>query len=46
MEGSEKEIKLKIDGLYVKAIEGTAVLDAAKKLGIKTDRLIFVEHDQ
>ena len=39
MEGSEKEITLKIDGLDVKAIEGTAVLDAAKKLGIRIPTL-------
>ena len=39
MEGNEKEITLKIDGLDVKAIEGTAILDAAKKLGINIPTL-------
>jgi coenzyme F420-reducing hydrogenase beta subunit len=41
MEGSEKEITLKIDGLEVKAIEGTAVLDVAKKLGINIPTLCY-----
>jgi coenzyme F420-reducing hydrogenase beta subunit len=39
MEGSEKEITLKIDGLDVKAKEGTAVLDVAKEHGIKIPTL-------
>jgi len=39
MEASEKEITLTIDELEVKAIEGTAVLDAAKKLGINIPTL-------
>lgn len=39
MEGNKKEITLKIDGVEVKAIEGTAVIDAAKKLGIRIPTL-------
>jgi coenzyme F420-reducing hydrogenase beta subunit len=39
MEGSGKEIILKIDGLEVKAKEGTSILDVAKKLGIKIPTL-------
>ena len=39
MEGSEKEITLKIDGLAVKAKEGTYILDVAKKLGINIPTL-------
>ena len=39
MEGNEKEIKLKIDGLAVKAKEGTAILDVAKKLAINIPTL-------
>jgi coenzyme F420-reducing hydrogenase beta subunit len=34
MEGSEKEVTLKIDKLEVKAKEGTPILEVAKKLGI------------
>jgi coenzyme F420-reducing hydrogenase beta subunit len=34
MDENTKEITLKIDGLEVKAIEGTAVIDVARKLGI------------
>ncbi len=39
MEGSKKEITLKIDGLEIKATEGTAVIDVAKKLGIRIPTL-------
>jgi len=41
MDGSEKEITLKIDGLEVKAKEGTSILDVAKKLGIKIPTLCY-----
>ena len=39
MEGSEKEITLKIDGLDVKAKKGTSILDVAEKLGINIPTL-------
>ncbi|HDQ06781.1 MAG TPA: 2Fe-2S iron-sulfur cluster binding domain-containing protein [Candidatus Bathyarchaeota archaeon] len=39
MEGSEREITLKIDGLEVKAKEGTSILDVAEKLGINIPTL-------
>jgi NADH dehydrogenase/NADH:ubiquinone oxidoreductase subunit G len=39
MEGSEKEITLKIDGLEVKAKERTSILDVAEKLGINIPTL-------
>lgn len=39
MEESGKEITLKIDGLEVKAKEGTFILDVAKKLGINIPTL-------
>jgi len=41
MDGSEKEITLKIDGLEVKAKEGASILDVAKKLGIKIPTLCY-----
>jgi coenzyme F420-reducing hydrogenase beta subunit len=41
MEGSEKEITLKIDGLDVKAKEGTTILDVAKKLDINIPTLCY-----
>lgn len=41
MEGSEKEITLKIDGVEVKAKEGTAILDAARKVGIHIPTLCY-----
>jgi coenzyme F420-reducing hydrogenase beta subunit len=39
MEGSEKEITLTINGLEVRAKEGTAILDVAKKLAINIPTL-------
>ncbi len=39
MEGNGKEITLKIDGLEVKAVEGTSILDVAKKLDINIPTL-------
>ena len=39
MEGSEKEITLKIDGLEVKTKKGSSILDVAKKLGINIPTL-------
>jgi len=39
MEGSEKEITLKIDGIEVNAKKGTSILDVAKKLGINIPTL-------
>ena len=39
MEGNGKEVTLKIDGLEVKAVEGTSVLDVAEKLGIRIPTL-------
>ena len=39
MEGSNKEITLKIDGLEVKAREGTTILEVAKTLGINIPTL-------
>jgi coenzyme F420-reducing hydrogenase beta subunit len=39
MEGKEKEISLKIDGLDVKAKEGTPIIDVAKKLEISIPTL-------
>jgi coenzyme F420-reducing hydrogenase beta subunit len=39
MEGNKREVTLKIDGVEVKAVEGTAVLDVAKNLGIKIPTL-------
>jgi coenzyme F420-reducing hydrogenase beta subunit len=36
-----KEVTLKIDGKEVKATEGTSILDAAKKLGIKIPTLCY-----
>jgi coenzyme F420-reducing hydrogenase beta subunit len=41
MEGTEKEITLKIDGLDVKAKEGTTILDVAKKLDINIPTLCY-----
>jgi len=39
MEGSEKEITLKIDGIEVNAKEGTSIFDVAKTVGIKIPTL-------
>ncbi|MCJ7614500.1 2Fe-2S iron-sulfur cluster-binding protein, partial [Candidatus Bathyarchaeota archaeon] len=39
MEGSEKEITLKIDGNEVNAKEGTSIFDVAKTVGIKIPTL-------
>jgi coenzyme F420-reducing hydrogenase beta subunit len=39
MERSEKEIRLKIDGIEVKALDGTSILDVAKKLDINIPTL-------
>jgi coenzyme F420-reducing hydrogenase beta subunit len=41
MEVNEKEVTLKIDGVDVKAQEGTAVLDAAKEVGINIPTLCY-----
>ena len=43
MEGSEKEITLKIDGVEVNAIKGTSIYDVAKKVGIKIPTLCHNE---
>jgi NADH dehydrogenase/NADH:ubiquinone oxidoreductase subunit G len=39
MERSGKEITLKIEGVEVKAVEGTSILDVAKKLDINIPTL-------
>ena len=39
MEGSEKEITLKIDGIEVNTKEGTSIFDVAKKVAIKIPTL-------
>jgi coenzyme F420-reducing hydrogenase beta subunit len=41
MEGSEKEITLKIDGNEVNAKEGTSIFDVAKTVGIKIPTLCY-----
>ncbi len=41
MEGSEKEITLKIDGNEVNAKEGTSIFDAAKTVGIEIPTLCY-----
>ena len=41
MKENKNEISLKIDGLDVNAIEGTAIIDVAKKLGIKIPTLCY-----
>ncbi|UCC58656.1 MAG: Coenzyme F420 hydrogenase/dehydrogenase, beta subunit C-terminal domain [Candidatus Bathyarchaeum sp.] len=43
MEGSEKEITMKIDGIEVNAVKGTSIYDVAKKLGIKIPTLCHNE---
>ena len=43
MEGSEKEITIKIDGVEINAIEETSILDVAKKVGIKIPTLCHNE---